>query len=97
MEFLYRRSRLAEWDRLEKKGVWVMVGEFGSPETLPASVNLAWLEDNLKLWKERNWSWAMWGFRGLFGVLDSNRPGAVYENYKGHKLDRRLLELLQRY
>ena len=97
MEFLYRRSNLAEWDRLAEKGVMVMVGEFGSVEMLPSETNLAWLEDNLKLWKERNWSWAMWGFRGLFGVLDSKRPGAVYEDHKGHKLDRQMLELLQKY
>ena len=75
----------------------VMVGEFGSVEMLPCETNLAWLEDNLRLWKERNWSWAMWGFRGLFGILDSKRPGVVYEDYKGHKLDRQMLELLQKY
>lgn len=63
MEFLYRRSNLAEWDRLAKRGVMVMVGEFGSVEMLPSETNLAWLEDNLRLWKERNWSWAMWGFQ----------------------------------
>jgi aryl-phospho-beta-D-glucosidase BglC (GH1 family) len=95
--FLYRRCNLEQWDVLSRKGVTVMVGEFGSVEMLPAATNLAWLEDNLKLWKERNWSWAMWGFRGLFGVLDSKRPGVVYEDYKGHKLDRQMLELLQRY
>jgi hypothetical protein len=97
MEFLYRHLHLEQWDVLSRKGVTVMVGEFGSVEMLPAATNLAWLEDNLKLWKERNWSWAMWGFRGLFGVLDSKRPGVVYEDYKGHKLDRQMLELLQRY
>jgi aryl-phospho-beta-D-glucosidase BglC (GH1 family) len=97
MEFLYRHLHLEQWDVLSRKGVTVMVGEFGSVEMLPAATNLAWLEDNLKLWKERNWSWAMWGFRGLFGVLDSKRPGVIYEDYKGHKLDRQMLELLQRY
>jgi endoglucanase len=37
----------------------------------------------------------MWNFRGPFGVLDSGREDAAYENFKGHKLDRAMLELLQ--
>ena len=34
---------------------------------------------------------------GSFGVLDSGRRDVKYENYKGHKLDRKMLELLKRY
>ncbi len=33
--------------------------------------------------------------RGDFGVLDSNRADVPYEEHKGHKLDRRMLELLR--
>jgi endoglucanase len=39
----------------------------------------------------------MWNFRGSFGVLDSDRGDVRYEDFKGHKLDRKLLDLLQRY
>jgi hypothetical protein len=35
--------------------------------------------------------------RGTFGILDSERSDVVYEDWHGHKLDRALLELLQRY
>ena len=34
---------------------------------------------------------------GDFGVLDSDRDDVEYEDFHGHKLDRRLLELLRRY
>jgi hypothetical protein len=39
----------------------------------------------------------MWNFRGSFGILDSGRQDVQYEEFRGHKLDRKLLELLLRY
>jgi endoglucanase len=38
--------------------------------------------------------WALWNFRGSFGILDSGRSDAPYENFQGHQLDRRMLDLL---
>jgi endoglucanase len=37
----------------------------------------------------------MWCFRGSFGVADSGRKDVQYENYKGLKLDRKMVELLK--
>ena len=39
----------------------------------------------------------MWNFRGSMGVLDSERNDIRYEDFEGHKLDRKLMDLLQRY
>jgi endoglucanase len=39
----------------------------------------------------------MWNLRGSFGVMDSERQDVQYEDFKGHKLDRKMLELLKRY
>ena len=39
----------------------------------------------------------MWNFRGSFGILDSDRKDVQYEDFNGHKLDRKMLELLQKY
>jgi endoglucanase len=36
----------------------------------------------------------MWNLRGGFGVLDSDRADVKYEDFRGHKLDRKMLELL---
>lgn len=83
------------WKDLEKKGVGVMVGEFGAHNQTPHKVVIAWLRDLLSLWKEANWGWAMWNFYGSFGPVDSGRSDVRYEDWRGHKLDREMLELLQ--
>lgn len=85
----------ARWKELEKKGVGVMVGEFGAYKHTPHKVVIAWMRDLLGLWKQANWGWALWNFRGTFGVLDSDRADVSYENWRGHKLDRAMLRLLQ--
>ena len=36
----------------------------------------------------------MWEFRGSFGIIDSGRADVDYEDFRGHKLDRKLLDLL---
>ena len=35
--------------------------------------------------------------RGAFGILDSKREDVEYEDWHGHKLDRKLLALLQEF
>jgi len=35
--------------------------------------------------------------RGPFGIIDSGREDVEYEDFYGHKLDRKLLELLMRF
>jgi hypothetical protein len=82
---------------LEREGVGIMVGEFGAFRFTPHAVVLAWMRDCLERWKRAGWGWALWNFRGDFGVLDSNRADVVYERWEGHLLDRQMLELLQRY
>jgi endoglucanase len=83
------------WKELEKQGVGVMVGEFGAYNKTPHKVVLAWMRDCLTVWKEMGWGWALWNFRGSFGILDSGRTDVAYEDWRGHKLDRAMLELLQ--
>jgi endoglucanase len=94
------RARLNElliepWKALAAKGVAVHVGEWGCFNKTPHDVALAWMGDFLSLWKEAGWGWALWNLRGDFGILDSERADVQYEGYKGHKLDRKMLELLR--
>ena len=96
MEYIYRKS-LQQWNPLIDAGVFVNVGEFGVWKKTPHKVALALIEDELALFKDRNVGWAMWEFRGGFGVLDSGRDDVEYEDFHGHKLDRKLLDLLRRY
>jgi len=90
-----RSQQIAPWKALEQTGVGVHVGEWGAFNKTPHKVALAWMRDCLDLWRDAGWGWAMWNFHGPFGVLDSGRADAAYENFKGHKLDRAMLELLQ--
>jgi len=90
-----RRERIAPWQALEKRGVGVHVGEWGAHNRTPHHVVLAWMRDQLDLWKEAGWGWALWNLRGSFGVLDSGRTDVAYEDFRGHKLDRAMLKVLQ--
>jgi endoglucanase len=92
-----RRDQIAPWKALEKQGVGVHVGEWGAFQHTPHPVVLAWMRDQLELWKEAGWGWAMWNFRGSFGILDSNRADVKYEDWHGHNLDRKMLELVQKF
>ncbi|MGD0538666.1 MAG: cellulase family glycosylhydrolase [Verrucomicrobiota bacterium] len=90
-----RRRCIEPWRQLEARGVGVMIGEFGAHNRTPHAVVLAWLQDLLALWKDAGWGWALWNWRGSFGVLDSGRGDVAYEVWRGHQLDRKLLRLLQ--
>jgi endoglucanase len=90
-----RKDRIEPWKHLQAKGVGVHVGEWGAFHFTPHKVALAWMRDVLELWKQAGWGWALWNLRGGFGVLDSDRADVVYENFRGHKLDRAMLELLR--
>ncbi|WKN42650.1 glycoside hydrolase family 5 protein [Tunicatimonas pelagia] len=92
-----RQQLIEPWQTVVTQGVKVHVGEWGAYNQTPHEVALAWMEDLLQLWQEAGWGWALWNLRGSFGVLDSGREDVEYEDYQGHKLDRKMLELLQAY
>jgi len=77
------------------RNVQVHVGEWGCFNKTPHPAALAWMSDCLSLWKEAGWGFSLWNLRGSFGVLDSERADVQYEDFKGHKLDRKMLELLR--
>ncbi|MDR2116657.1 MAG: glycoside hydrolase family 5 protein [Planctomycetaceae bacterium] len=89
------RNRLESWKKLQEQGCGVMVGEFGAFSLCPHEVVLSWMGDCLANWREAGWGFALWNFRGGFGILDSGRTDVDYENFHGHKLDRKMLKLLQ--
>jgi endoglucanase len=90
-----RKDRIVPWKKLEQQGVGVHVGEWGAFNRTPHKVVLAWMRDSLDLWKEAGWGWSLWELHGAFGVLDSQREDVKYEDFRGHKLDREMLTLLQ--
>jgi hypothetical protein len=86
---------IEQWANLKNQGSGVMVGEFGCFNKTPHGVALNWMQDMLSTLKSADIGWAMWNFRGDFGVLDSGRSDVQYESFNGHKLDREMLQLLQ--
>lgn len=84
------------WIELVNKGVGVHCGECGCWNKTPHDVFLAWFTDVLDILSSNGIGFALWEFQGDFGVLDSGRADVHYEDWHGHKLDRKLLELLRK-
>ena len=89
-------SSVKPWEPWIAKGGKVHIGEMGCHNRTPHDVALAWLEDVFDVFKEQGWGWSLWNLRGSFGIIDSGRKDAKYENFRGAKLDRKMLELLKR-
>jgi len=87
----------AKWADLARKGVGVHCGEGGAFNKTSHNVVLAWLRDVLEILTGHGIGLAMWNFRGSFGIMDSGRNDVQYEDFHGHKLDRKLLSLLQEF
>lgn len=85
------------WKKLQSQGVGVHVGEWGILDTVPHDIALRWTRDCLELFKDAGWGWALWNIRGErgYGFVDTHRKDVKYENFRGHRLDRKMLELLQ--
>ncbi|WP_019987354.1 glycoside hydrolase family 5 protein [Rudanella lutea] len=92
-----RRNMIEPWQKLQAQGVGIHVGEWGCYNRTPHEVALAWMEDQLKLWQAAGWGWSLWNLRGAFGILNSDRPDVAYKDFKGARLDEKMLELLRRY
>ena len=84
------------WIELVNKGVGVHCGECGCWNKTPHDVFLAWFGDVLSILSTNGIGFALWEFAGSFGILDSDRTDVTYEDWHGHKLDRKLLNLLMK-
>ncbi|NLW21041.1 MAG: cellulase family glycosylhydrolase [Clostridiales bacterium] len=82
------------WKDLESQGVRVHIGEFGCYNKTPSDVALAWQKDLLSVYRELEFGYALWNFKGTYGVVEHNKPGAKYELIDGFQVDRALLEAL---
>ena len=95
----YGKPRLEDyyrpWIELAMSGVGVHCGECGCWNKTPHSVFLAWFTDVLDILTANRIGYALWNFRGDFGILDSRREDVEYQDWYGHKLDSKLLALLK--
>ncbi len=97
----YGREQLEEfykpWIALKDQGIGVHCGECGCYNKTPHKVFLAWFGDVIDILTSNGIGYALWNFRGDFGILDSRRTDIEYTDWQGHKLDSKLLELLKKY
>lgn len=85
------------WIEIVNQGTGVHCGELGCYNKTPHDVFLAWFSDTLDILTSSGIGYGMWEFAGSFGILDSDRSDVDYEDWYGHKLDRKLLDLLISY
>jgi endoglucanase len=86
----------APWIKLARSGTGVHCGECGCYNKTPHPVFLAWFGDVLDILSSNGIGFALWNFRGSFGILDSGREDVDYEEWHGHQLDRKLLDLVRK-
>ena len=83
------------WLDLVSSGVGVHCGEGGAYNKTPHDVVLRWLDDVMGILAAGGIGWALWNFRGSFGVIDSGRQDVHYTPWHAHQLDEPLLKILQ--
>jgi hypothetical protein len=64
----------------------IYFGEMGCYKHTPPEVVLTWFDDTLSVLGDLRSGWALWNFRGPFGVLDTQRAGTKFEDWHGHQL-----------
>jgi endoglucanase len=98
---IYGRQQLEDfykpWIDLKDKGTGVHCGECGCWKKTPHAIFLAWFGDVVDILTKNGIGYALWNFRGDFGILDSGRADVDYKEWYGHKLDSKLLDLLKKY
>ncbi|WP_416864736.1 MAG: glycoside hydrolase family 5 protein [Imperialibacter sp.] len=85
------------WIALKNQGVGVHCGECGCYNKTPHDVFLAWFGDVMDILHTNQIGFALWEFKGSFGILNSGREDVDYEDWYGLKLDRKLLNLLTKH
>jgi Endoglucanase len=85
------------WIDLKDKGTGVHCGECGCWKKTPHTVFLSWFGDVVDILTKNGIGYALWNFRGDFGILDSGRADVEYKDWYGHKMDSKLLDLLKKY
>jgi len=98
---VFGREQLEEfykpWIGLLDKGIGVHCGECGCWKNTPHEIFLAWFGDVIDILTKAGIGYALWNFRGDFGILDSERADVKYTDWHGHKLDSKLLDLIKKH
>jgi len=70
----------APLQRARETGSKLYCGEFGVHNKAPLSVRQAWLLDATSVFEANDIGWAVWDWKGVFGVVDgSGKPTGIHE------------------
>jgi len=83
-----------EWGDLIGQGIGVHCGESGFSPYTPWDVAMAWFGDVKEILDLYGIGMAVWNFWGHGGILDSARTDIEFEDFHGHKLNRKLVDFL---
>jgi len=83
------------WKDLADKGCRVHIGECGCYNKVDNQTALAWYRDFFSVCNALNFGYALWNFRGPFGIAEHARSGTNWELRKGIMVDRDLYELFK--
>jgi aryl-phospho-beta-D-glucosidase BglC (GH1 family) len=83
------------WKELMDNGTRIHIGEFGCYNKIDNSLALRWFNDILDIFNEYGFGYALWNFKGDFGIIEHGRKGTKWEMIDGFKVDRELFELLR--
>lgn len=81
------------WKEMADQGNKVHIGECGCYNKVRNDTALAWYKDFFSVLNELNFGYALWNFRGPFGISEHGREGTRWEMIDGLKVDRDLYEL----
>ena len=81
------------WKELSDMGCRVHIGECGCYNKVDNDTALAWYRDFFSVCGELGFGYALWNFRGPFGIAEHGRSGTNWEFRNGITVDRDLYEL----
>lgn len=67
-------------ERSRESGLPLYCGEFGAINLAPLDIRKAWLRDVVSTFEDNGIGWAVWDWKGCFGVVDGDlRPTGIHE------------------
>ena len=83
------------WKKLKDSGCEVHIGEAGVYNKVRNDTALAWYRDFFGVCNELGFGFALWNFRGPFGIVEHRRENTHWETMHGMIVDRELYELFK--
>lgn len=81
------------WKEMADSGCRVHIGECGCYNHVTNETALAWYKDFFSVLNELGFGFALWNFRGPFGIAEHGREGTNWVDMDGLKVDKDLYDL----